>query len=61
VNKLLRILLKDFKGETPLYIFAEKEKQSLRMSKELWVDIEKGASEFLIKKFGEENVKIVNN
>ncbi|MEQ8155139.1 MAG: DNA polymerase III subunit alpha [Clostridiaceae bacterium] len=61
VNKLLRILLKDFKGETPLYIFAEKEKQSLRLSKELWVDIEKGASEFLIKKFGEENVKVVNN
>ncbi|MBL4931559.1 DNA polymerase III subunit alpha [Clostridium paridis] len=59
INKILKILLNDFKGETPLYIFAAKERQSYRLARELWVDTEKGALEYLRKKFGEDNVKLV--
>lgn len=59
VNKLLKVLLTEYKGDTPLYIFTSKERQNFRLSSELWIDLEKGAIDYLKKKFGEDNIKLV--
>ena len=59
IVKPLRVLLSQYKGDSPVYIFAAKEKAAFRLSRDLWVDLDKGVLDFLISKFGEENVKVV--
>lgn len=59
ITKILKVLISEYKGETPLYLFAAKERQTFRASKDLWVNLNEGALEFLREKFGEENVKVV--
>lgn len=59
INKILKVLLTEYRGETPLNIFANKERQSFRLPKDCWVDLEKGALAYLKKKFGEDNVRLV--
>lgn len=59
VNWALKPYLAPYRGETPVYIFAAKERQNFRLSRDMWIDTEKGGLEFLREKFGEENVKLV--
>ncbi|SHK61574.1 DNA polymerase III catalytic subunit, DnaE type [Clostridium cavendishii DSM 21758] len=60
VNKVLNVLLQPYHGDTPLYLFAAKERQTFRAARNLWLDLEEGAVEFLRDKFGDENVKVVD-
>ncbi len=60
INKLLKVLLTEYKGDTPVNIFTEKEKQNFRLARDCWVDLDKGALEYLRKKFGNDNVKLVD-
>ncbi len=60
INKVLKVVLEPFKGDTPLYLVAAKEKQSFRLSRDCWVDTEKDVVKFLEKKFGQENVKLID-
>ncbi len=59
INWALKPYLSPYRGDTPLYIFAARERQNYRLSRDMWVDTDKGALEFLREKFGEENVKLV--
>ncbi|GKX68030.1 DNA polymerase III subunit alpha [Inconstantimicrobium mannanitabidum] len=56
---LLKVLLTLYKGETPIYIYAEKEKKTFRMNHDMWVRLDEEVMEMLRGKFGENNVKIV--
>lgn len=58
INKSLKILLSNYKGTTPVYLFAQKEKKAYRMDREFWVDSESGILQLLRSKFGEDNVKL---
>lgn len=60
VNKALKILLNQFKGDTSVYIVAAKERRSFRLSRECWVDLDTNVIDFLREKFGEENIKLIN-
>lgn len=59
IVKPLRVLLSQYKGDSPVYIFAAKEKASFRLNRDMWVDLDTDVIDFLISKFGEENVKVV--
>lgn len=56
----IKILLMPYRGESPLYVYAEKEKKSYRMSKEMWINLDSDGVDMLKEKFGESNVKVVD-
>ena len=56
----LKVLLMPYRGSSPLYVYAEKEKQKFRMGKEMWLDIESDGIDMLKERFGENNVKVVD-
>ena len=57
----LRILLEQYKGDTPIYMFTAKERSNFRLSREMWIDLEGDGLDFLKEKFGEDNVKVVES
>lgn len=59
INKLLKFVVKDFKGETPIYLFANKEKQKFLIGKDAWIDLNSEILSVLRQKFGEENIKVI--
>lgn len=59
IVKPLKVLLSQYKGDSPVYVFAEKEKASFRLNRDMWVNLETDVIDFLISKFGKENVKVV--
>lgn len=59
VNKVLKIILEQFKGDTPVYLFAAKERKPFRLSRDTWVNLDGEVVNFLKKKFGEDNIKII--
>ncbi|MGL4742164.1 MAG: DNA polymerase III subunit alpha [Sarcina sp.] len=59
MNLVLKHVLEPFNGDTPVYLVAAKERQTFRLARECWVDVNKGIVKFLEEKFGEENVKLV--
>ena len=61
VNWSLRPYLAPYRGDTPLYLFAAKERQSFRLGRDMWLDLKGDGFKFLQEKFGEENVKIVED
>lgn len=56
----LRMAMRRFKGNTPVYLCTRKERKQYRLDREFWVDTEAGVLEFLRSEFGEENVKLVS-
>ena len=64
-EKIARNIIKDlktimfrFKGNTPVYLFAAKERTSFRLSRDAWVDLDTEIVGILREKFGEDRVKI---
>lgn len=60
IGKALKVLVEPYKGDSAVYIFAAKERQSFRMNREAWVDINTEVISILKEKFGDENVKVVS-
>lgn len=60
IGKALKVLLEPYKGDSAVYVFAAKERQSFRMSREAWVDTNTEVISILKEKFGDENVKVVS-
>jgi len=59
LNKNLReLLIKEYLGDTPIYIFASREKQKFRVPRDRWVSLESDVIGLLKETLGEENVKI---
>lgn len=57
-KNLKELLLKEYLGDTPVYIFASKEKQKFRVPRDRWVSLESDVIYLLKENLGEENVKI---
>lgn len=57
-KKLKELLIKEYLGDTPIYIFASKEKQKFRVPRDRWVSLESDVINLLKENLGEENVKV---
>ncbi|NFS28665.1 DNA polymerase III subunit alpha [Clostridium botulinum] len=55
----LKELIKDYKGDTPIYIFATDQRQQFRVPRDRWLDINEESLGVLRKFIGEENVKVI--
>ena len=60
ISSKLKTLIKGYEGNTPIYVFADEERQSFRMTNDKWVELEEGLIDILKQKFGDENIKIVD-
>ena len=55
----LKYILRKYNGETPVYVYMEKEKRTVVADRSLWIDIESEEVISALKKvLGEESVKI---
>jgi DNA polymerase-3 subunit alpha len=55
----LKYILRKYNGETPVYVYMEKEKRTVVADRSLWIDIESEEAIAGLKKvLGEESVKI---
>ena len=62
LNMLLKEILKEeYKGDTPVYLVAMREKQKFRVPRDRWISLESRAVSILKDKLGEENVKVEYN
>ena len=60
VSSVLKGIIKGYEGNTPVYVYAEAEKQNFRMSNDKWVEPDSELIDILKQNFGEENIKIVD-
>ena len=61
IINILKIVLDPYKGDTPIYIFANKEKKQFRATREVWIDLETDVLNFLQNKFGKDNIKLIES
>ncbi|GAA0078995.1 DNA polymerase III subunit alpha [Clostridium sp. CTA-5] len=59
LNNNLKSLVKEYKGDTPIYIFAAEQRQQFRVPRDRWVSLESEVMNILRNYLGDENVKIV--
>ena len=59
-KKLKDLLIDEYKGDTPIYLCAIKEKQNFRVPRDRWISLETDIVDILKENLGEENVKIVD-
>ena len=58
-KELKEMLADDEKGDIPIYFYAAKENEKFRAPRDRWVNLNSEIKERLIKRLGEENVRIV--
>lgn len=59
-KKLKELLIEDYLGDTPIYIFESKGKQNFRAPRDRWISLNSDAVTLLRKELGEENVKVLD-
>ncbi|EHJ02283.1 DNA polymerase III, alpha subunit [Clostridium sp. DL-VIII] len=60
-KKLKEILVSDYLGDTPIYIFENKGKQKFRVPRDRWVSLNSDVTTLLRGTLGEENVKVLDS
>ena len=55
----LKDLIKNYKGDTPIYIFATDQRQQFRVPRDRWIDVNEESLRVLRSFIGEENVKVI--
>ena len=59
LNRQLKLLIIDeYKGDTPIYLCAVKERQKFRVPRDRWVSLNSDVVNVLKEKFGEDSVKV---
>lgn len=56
----LKEIAKEFRGNTPIFLFDEQKKQTYKLSNDFWMDLTEEAFEIICEQFGNENVKVVD-
>ncbi|WLF69238.1 DNA polymerase III subunit alpha [Clostridium septicum] len=59
IKTLKEMMPKEYKGDTAVFIFTSNDRKKYRMSRNLWINMESDATDYLRKLIGEENVKII--
>jgi DNA polymerase-3 subunit alpha len=60
ISSQLKTLIKGYEGNTPVYVFADEERQNFRMTNDKWVELEEELIDILKQRFGDGNIKIVD-
>lgn len=60
LNNQLKELVKEYQGDTPIYIFAAQQRQQFRVPRDRWVSMDTDIMQILRNHLGDENVKIVD-
>lgn len=60
-KKLKEILLDEYLGDTPIYIFENKERKNFRVPRDRWISLSSDATSLLREALGDENVKILDS
>lgn len=59
LNKEIKDIVKDFHGNTPVYVFEAEGKHTFRLSNDKWVELDEILLETLKDKYGIDNVKVM--
>ena len=59
-NNIIKNAVKNYKGNTPIYLFDSKERQNYRLSRDVWCNEAQEFIDILKEKFGENNIRIMN-
>ncbi|WP_026885211.1 DNA polymerase III subunit alpha [Clostridium beijerinckii] len=60
-KRLKELLIKEYMGDTPIYIFESKGRQKFRVPRDRWISLESDAMNLLRQTLGEENVKVLDS
>ncbi len=60
-KKLKELLIKEYMGDTPIYIFESKGRQKFRVPRDRWISLESDVMNLLRQTLGEENVKVLDS
>lgn len=60
-KKLKELLIKEYIGDTPIYIFESKGKQKFRVPRDRWISLDSDVMNLLRKTLGDENVKVLDS
>lgn len=61
LNVEIKEIVKNYKGNTPIYVYVNKDKSYYRLSSEKWVTLSDELLQILKEKYGEENIKVLEN
>lgn len=61
LNIQLKQLIQGKEGDTPIYIYANEQKQYYKLPRDRWVDLEEDVLDLIKEKVGAENVKLIDN
>lgn len=61
LNVEIKEIVKNYKGNTPIYVYVNKDKSNYRLSNEKWVTLNDELLQILKEKYGEENIKVLKN
>lgn len=59
-NNIIKNAVKNYKGNTPIYLFDSRERQNYRLSRDAWCNEDEEFIHILKEKFGENNIRIMN-
>ena len=60
-NNIIKNAVKNYKGNTPIYLFDSRERQNYRLSRDAWCNEDEEFIHILKEKFGENNIRIMNS
>ncbi|ALB44015.1 DNA polymerase III subunit alpha [Clostridium beijerinckii] len=60
-KKLKELLIKEYIGDTPIYIFESKGKQKFRVPRDRWISLDSDVMNLLRQTLGDENVKVLDS
>ena len=59
LNLEIKELIKDYEGNTPIYVFDAEKRQNYRLSKDKWIELDDIVLDKLKEKYGLENIKVM--
>ena len=59
LNIEIKELIKDYEGNTPIYVFDAEKRQNYRLSKDKWIELDDIVLDKLKEKYGLENIKVM--
>ncbi|NRT90686.1 DNA polymerase III subunit alpha [Clostridium beijerinckii] len=60
-KKLKELLIKEYIGDTPIYIFESQGKQKFRVPRDRWISLDSDVMNLLRQTLGDENVKVLDS
>ena len=59
LNREIKDIVRDYHGNTPIYVFESDSKNTFRLANDKWVELDDVLLEILKDKYGIDNVKVM--